>query len=120
MEHGAGDVSGVTGEGAWLTDDEGLFEGGPRDVVPGRPAGGVDGPLVGPQQRRLRLALAGGLLPRRYRRGQRAAGRAVRGVVSAPTGVEDGKSDSFMSILCGGAVRKGGARSEAALNTDQV
>lgn len=43
-----------------LTDDEGLLEGSPCDVVPRWPAGSVDGPLIGPQQRGLRLRLAGG------------------------------------------------------------
>lgn len=46
-----------------LTDDEGLFEGGPCDVVPRWSAGGVDGPLIGSQQRWLCLRLAGGALP---------------------------------------------------------
>lgn len=43
-----------------LTDNKGLFEGGPCDVVPRRSAGRVDGPFVRPQQWRLRLRLAGG------------------------------------------------------------
>ena len=51
--------------GAGLTDDEGLLGLGSVLVVPGRPAGGVDGPLGGAQQRRLRLTLAGGPLPGR-------------------------------------------------------
>lgn len=46
--------------GGCLTDNKGLFEGGPGHVVPGGSAGGVDGPFVGPQQRRLRLRLARG------------------------------------------------------------
>ena len=46
-----------------LTNDEGLLEGGPGDVVPRRSASGVDGTLVGPQQRRFRLRLARGPFP---------------------------------------------------------
>lgn len=43
-----------------LTNNKGLFEGGPSDVVPRRSAGGVDGPFVCPQQWRLCLRLARG------------------------------------------------------------
>lgn len=71
-----------------LTDDEGLFEGGPGDIVPRWSAGGVDGPLVGPQQRRLCLGLARGPFTWRQRRGQRTAGdpvgETVHGIFSAP------------------------------------
>ena len=48
-----------------LTDDEGLLGLGTVLVVPGRAARGVYGPLGGAQERGLRLALAGGPLPRR-------------------------------------------------------
>lgn len=76
-----------------LTDDERLLERRPGDVVPRRPAGDVDRPLVGPEQRRLRLRLARRPFPWRQGRGQGAdardpLGEAVEGVVSAPTGRE--------------------------------
>lgn len=78
-----------------LTDNKGLFEGGPRDVVPWRSACSVDGPLVGPQQRRFRLGLAGGAFWWREGRGQRAAGgkagEAVQRIISAPTEVKDSR-----------------------------
>lgn len=76
-----------------LTDHKGLFEGRPGHIVPGRPAGRVDGTFVGPQQRRLRLGLAGGPFGRWQRRGQRAARQtfsdAVQGIVSASAAGRD-------------------------------
>ena len=45
------------------TNDEGLFGLRSVFVVPGRAASGVDGSFGGAQQRRLRLALAGGPFP---------------------------------------------------------
>lgn len=46
-----------------LTNDEGLFECCPGDVVPRRPASCVDGSFTGVQKRRLRLGVAGGAFP---------------------------------------------------------
>lgn len=78
-----------------LTDNKGLFEGRPRDVVPWRSASSVDGPFVRPQQRRFRLGLACGAFWWREGRGQRAAGgmacEAVQRIISAPTEVKDSR-----------------------------
>lgn len=83
-----------------LTDNKGLFEGRPRDVVPWRSASSVDGPFVGPQQRRFRLGLARGAFWWREGRGQRAAGgmacEAVQRIISAPTEVKD--SNTVLSL----------------------
>lgn len=70
-----------------LTDDKGLLEGGPGDVVPGGSAGCVDGPLVGPQQRGHSLRLVGGAFLGCQRWCQGAAARyaareAVQGFVA--------------------------------------
>lgn len=43
-----------------LTNNKGLFESCPGDVVPWRPAGRVDCPFVRAQEGRLRLGLARG------------------------------------------------------------
>lgn len=79
-----------------LTDNKGLFEGGACNVVPRRSAGGVDGPFVRPQQRRLGLGLARGPFLWRQRRGQRAPGdtvwEAVQGIVPTATAVKDRKT----------------------------
>lgn len=76
-----------------LTDNKGLLEGRPRDVVPWWSASSVDGPFVRPQQRRFRLGLARGAFWWREGRGQRAAGgkacEAVQRIISAPTEVKD-------------------------------
>lgn len=50
---------------AVLTNGEGLLGLCAMFIVPGRPPRCVDGPLAGAQERRLRLALAGGTLPGR-------------------------------------------------------
>lgn len=76
-----------------LTNNKGLFKGRPGYVVPGRSASRVDGPFVGPQQRRLCLRLAGGPFGWRQGRGQRAPRKtfsdAVQGIVSTSTGARD-------------------------------
>lgn len=46
-----------------LTDNKSFFGLGPVFIVPRWASGGVDGPLTGPQQRRLWFALAGGSFP---------------------------------------------------------
>ena len=77
-----GQDSVAVAQGSWerLTDDEGLLGLGTMLIVPGRPAGGVYGPLGGAQERGLRLALAGGAFPRR----QASAHRGEQPVQTGP------------------------------------
>lgn len=65
-----------------LTDDEGLLGLSSVLVVPGGPAGRVDGPLGRAQEGRLGLALAGGPLPGREARADRLE-EPVQGPVPA-------------------------------------
>lgn len=107
--HGAGGTDAAWAVWRWPTYDKGLLGLCPVLVVPGWPACRVDGPLAGPQQGGLRLALAGGPLPGGLG-GAHSGIQPVQGLSTAVTGVGRGKStitgggEGHTFLLCGSGV----------------